>query len=232
MHEYFTFVDFVRDSKLMEYGVAFLFIGLFAVFYKILQQPEAHEAAMASAVSKAVETIKGLLAPDGFAYHFGHAWAKVEGPALAAVGIDDFAAKLVGPVEAVALPEVGAAVKQGERAWTLKVAGKMIDMLSPLDGTVKAINPAAAAAIADDPYGKGWLFKVETPRLRANLKNLMTGALARTWVEQTVDALYARAGDQLGAVAADGGSPVSGMARNIDPAQWDKIARECFLTNE
>jgi glycine cleavage system H protein len=232
MHEYFTFVDFVRDSKLMEYGMAFVFIGLFAVFYKILQQPETHAAPAVSVVGKAVERIRGLLAPEGFAYHLGHAWAKIESPNLAAVGIDDFAAKLIGAVEKVALPEVGSLVRQGERAWTLYAGGKSIAMLSPVDGKVTAINPAAAAALADDPYGKGWLFKVESPKLGANLKSLLTGALAKAWTEQAIDALYSRAGGQLGMVAADGGSPVSGMAKNIDPAHWDEIARDFFLTNE
>jgi glycine cleavage system H lipoate-binding protein len=148
------------------------------------------------------------------------------------VGIDDFASKLVGRVEKVTLPPVGAVVKQGERAWTLHADGKAIDMIAPVDGTVTAINPAGAAALVDDPYGKGWLLKVESPKLGVALKNLLSGLLAKAWTEQSVDALVARAGGQLGAMAADGGAPVSGMAKNLDPAHWDRIAKECFLTNE
>jgi len=44
MHEYFYFVDFVRNVKIMEYGVAFLFIGLFALYYRFMMKPEAAPA--------------------------------------------------------------------------------------------------------------------------------------------------------------------------------------------
>jgi hypothetical protein len=123
-------------------------------------------------------------------------------------------------------------VKQGEKAWTLTVDGKAVDMVSPVDGRVVAVNPNAARALTDDPYGQGWLLKIESPKMGVNWKNLLTGLLAKVWTEQSVDALFARANTQLGAVAADGGAPMSGMAKNIDAEHWDEIAREFFLTNE
>lgn len=233
MHEYYYFVDFVRDTKIMEYGVAFLFIGLFALYYRFMAKPEMQPAmAMQTAVGRAMDRIRGLLAPEGLAYHRGHAWVKVEGPQLALVGIDDFAAKLVGKIQSVKLPEVGTVLKQGEKAWSLNVDGKTVDMLSPLDGKVVAINPAAAGVITDDPYGKGWLIKMDSPKIGSSLKNLLTGSLAKVYTEQSLDALFARAGGHLGAMAADGGAPVEGMAKNIDPQHWDRIARDFFLTND
>lgn len=233
MHEYYYFVDFVRDTKIMEYGVAFLFIGLFALYYRFMAKPEMQPAlAMQTAVGRAMDRIRGLLAPEGLAYHRGHAWVKVEGPQLALVGIDDFAAKLVGKIQSVKLPEVGAVLKQGEKAWSLNVDGKTVDMLSPLDGKVVAVNPAAAGVITDDPYGKGWLIKMDSPKIGSSLKNLLTGSLAKVYTEQSLDALFARAGGHLGAMAADGGAPVEGMAKNIDPQHWERIAKDFFLTND
>ena len=233
MHEYFYFVDFVRNVKIMEYGVAFLFIGLFALYYRFMMKPEAAPAmALHTAVGHAMERIRGLLAPEGLAYHRGHAWVKVEGPQMALAGVDDFASKLVGKIQSVKLPEVGAVLKQGEKAWSLQVDGKTVDMLSPLDGKVVAVNPAAAAALADDPYGKGWLVKLESPKLTASLKNLLTGSLAKVFTEQSIDALFSRAGGNLGAMAADGGTPVQGMARNIDPQHWERIAKDFVLTTD
>ena len=77
MHEYHTFVDFVLNTKLMEYAVAFLFIGLFAIFYKLLQSPAQPAEAKETVVTKAFDLIKGFLVPEGLSYHPGHTWAKI-----------------------------------------------------------------------------------------------------------------------------------------------------------
>jgi len=233
MTEHFTFVDFVRDSKILEYGIAFVFMAAFAVYYRVLHKPApALVTAAEAVVRRALERVRGFLLPEGLAYHPGHTWAHATTGNLAEVGVDDFAAKLLGRVDEVRLPAVGATVEQGRPAWTVVVGGKAVEMLSPVSGEVVAVNQAAASKLADDPFGSGWLVKVESPSLKANLKNLLSGSLAKVWTEQSVDALFARANMPLGAMAADGGAPVSGMARNIDAEHWDEIAKECFLTNE
>lgn len=233
MTEYHTFVDFVRDSKILEYGVAFLFMGAFAVLYRIMHKPApAHATATVSVMQRALDSVRGFLLPEGLAYHPGHTWAMAEANNVASMGVDDFAAKLLGPVDAVRLPQVGQMLEQGEPAWSVMAGGKSVDMLAPVGGTVVAINEAAVANLADDPFGAGWLVKIQSPSLKANLKNLLSGQLAKAWTEQSVDALFARANMPLGAMAADGGAPVSGMARNIDADGWDQIAKECFLTND
>ena len=233
MSEYHTFVDFVLNTKLMEYAVAFLFIGLFAIFYKVLQAPPSAVTAKETVAGKAFDLIRGLLVPDGLGYHQGHTWARLESAGTATVGMDDFAAKLVGDVERVKLPAVGTTLSQGEKAWTLMVDGKPVDMISPVDGTVVAINEEqsqGAQGLGEDPYGRGWLLKVESPKVNRSFKNLLSGLLARQWTEQSVEKLFARANPELGLVAGDGGLPFNGMARQLDEEHWDQIAREFFLS--
>ena len=227
MH-YQTFVDYVLHTKLMEYGVAFLFIALFAVFYKIIQSPAQPATAKESVMGRAVDYIRGLLVPDGISYHQGHTWARMEGLGMAAVGIDDFATKLVGKIDKVVLPPVGTELRQGEKAWSVVVDGKTVDMVSPVEGKVVSINAKAAESVNKDPYGQGWLVKVESPKINTSFRNPLNGLLARRWTEQSVDSLFARA---TAGMAADGGIPVSGMAKQIDAQHWEKVARECFLTD-
>ncbi|MDP8224310.1 MAG: glycine cleavage system protein H [Candidatus Lernaella stagnicola] len=230
MTEFHTFVDFVRDSKILEYGVAFLFMAAFAVFYRVLHKPQPQIAvARASVFDRALEQVKGILVPEDISFHPGHTWARPEG-AMATVGMDDFAAKLVGRIDRVQLPEIGTELKQGEPAWTLYADGKAVEMLAPVSGKVVAINETAAKAAADDPFGAGWMMKIEAPSMATNLKNLLSGIVAKAWTEHAVDALFSRANQQLGAVAADGGAPISGMAKVIDVKAWDEIAKEYFLT--
>jgi len=234
MTEYLQFVDYVRDTKIMEYRIAFVFIGLFAIYYLMLQPKKAAVAATESVMDRAIDLIKGFLLPAGLNYHQGPTWAKAEAENLAECGIDDFARKLVGPINKIELPKVGAALKQGERAWTLVVDGKAVAMLAPLDGEVVAVNDTLLTnpgALNKDPYNAGWLVKVQSPKIKANLKNLLHGELAQKWTEQAVEGLVTKANLALGAVAADGGVPVDGVARQLDAEHWDNIAKEYFLTD-
>jgi glycine cleavage system H lipoate-binding protein len=231
MTEYHTFVDYVLHTKLMEYGVAFLFIGLFAIFYRLLQAPAVPATAKENVLGRAMDYIRGLLVPEGISYHLGHTWARLESAGLAAVGLDDFANKLIGRIDQIKLPAVGTELRQGEKAWSIVADGKTVDMIAPVEGKVVAINAKAVENVNHDPYGQGWLLKVESPRLTTSFRNLLSGLLARKWTEQSVDTLFARANATVGAMAADGGAPVSGMAKQIDAEHWDKIASEFFFTN-
>lgn len=108
-------------------------------------------------------------------------------------------------------------------------------MLSPVSGEVIEINRELLSApeqINQDPYGKAWLMKVRTPRLGPDLKGLLSGKLAKRWMEAVGEHLLARMESKLGAVYFDGGVPVEGMAKNVDPHHWDEMVKEFFLTTE
>ena len=172
------------------------------------------------------------LPTEGIYFHQGHSWAAPEGGEIVRVGMDDFAQKLLGKIDAIKLPQVGSEVAQGEKGWSLLVDSKSIDMLSPVDGKIVEINEGllrSPESIGKDPYGESWLMKVQAPKISANLKNLLSGGLARKWMEGVRDNLLARMNYNLGAVSQDGGVPVDGIARNLDRERWDEIAKEFFL---
>jgi glycine cleavage system H lipoate-binding protein len=225
------------SAKMLEYGIAVLFLVLFIPFWRYVQGPaKAPAAAPATTRVPVPRAAEWFLTPADRMFHRGHAWLKGGDDGLVTVGLDDFAAKLVGPLSRVSLPAVGAPVGQGEQAWRLMAAdGRSVEMLSPVDGTVVALNPALAASpdLAErDPYGEGWLMKVRPSRLRANRINLMAGAAVRRWMEEAAAGLRGHVAPGLGALAQDGGAPVSGMARAIDPEGWDRLAARFLLTDE
>ena len=96
------------------------------------------------------------------------------------------------------------------------------------------VESATPRLLNDDPYGKGWLFEVRSPRLKSNLKNLLSGGLARSWMERAGAALRGRiaiaSGGELGVVLQDGGLPVAGIARELSPDGWEEVARDFLLT--
>jgi glycine cleavage system H lipoate-binding protein len=204
--------------------------------YGFLRKMRRLGSAVQKAAKGSVPTIDGWFnLPEGkIYYHRGHSWAIPESGNVVKVGIDDFAQKLVGRIDAVKFPKVGSQVTQGEKAWSLQVGAKSIQMLSPVDGKIVAINEtliSSPESIGKDPYGQSWLLKVQVPKVSANLKNLLSGGLARKWMEGIKESLFARMNYNLGAVSQDGGVPVYGIARSLDPEKWDEIVKEYFLVS-
>ena len=110
--------------------------------------------------------VGGFSVPDNLRYHPGHTWALSESPNLVRIGIDDFASKLTGKIERIALPQRGQWIRQGQKVWSIVRNGVKVDMVSPIEGSVTDINEAVVndpALATKDPYGEGWLVTVQSP---------------------------------------------------------------------
>ncbi len=174
-----------------------------------------------------------FLLAEGYHFHQGHTWAAHEGGDVVTVGLDDFAGKLLGPPDALTLPIIGQRLRQGEEAWAATLDGKSVGMVSPVDGKVVAVNQSAIedpALVTSQPYRDGWLLKVRVPNWKREVRNLLSGTLAVSWMRETVERLRSMPAGELGVVMPDGGTPMPGFVRHLDPEHWDDVAREFFLT--
>ncbi|HEY6938663.1 MAG TPA: glycine cleavage system protein H, partial [Terriglobales bacterium] len=152
--------------------------------------------------------VGGFLVPENLRYHPGHTWALNESPTLVRVGMDDFASKLAGKIERITLPQRGQWIRQGQKIWTLFRDGSGVDMVSPIEGSVAEINEAVLLdpdLASRDPYGEGWVVTVQSPDAKTNFRNLLGGALARWWTEESASRLQRLMPGALGALAQDGG---------------------------
>ena len=233
--EGFSLVD-IYSTKGIEYLIAAVFFfGFLALQRYILTSAPGKE--------KAPGLLAGLPAwfrvPEGYGFHQGHTWMKVDllSPdrrRLVKVGLDDFAQKLVGKVDAVELPAVGSRLTQGDKGWSLKVDSVEIPMLSPVDGEVVAVNEEVLRSpgiLGRDPYGAGWLLKVKSDRLAADTRNLLSGKVARAWMEASLDNLHPTRHEALGPVMQDGGLPLEGIARVLGGDEWADLAKTHLLTD-
>ncbi len=219
------------SAKALEYLIAVAFLFLFIPFWRYVSPAPAREQ-VAESPGWLGHMVEWFRVPENVFFHPGHAWARISDGGVVTVGMDDFAHRLVAP-GSVALPRIGTTLSQGEPAWALMADGKSVDMLSPVDGTVVAVNErfnAAPERLGRDPYGEGWLVKVRAPRLAANVKHLFKGSLARRWMEEACAGLQDLMSPELGRLYQDGGLPVHGMAHSLDAERWDDIARRFFLS--
>jgi glycine cleavage system H protein len=238
-HEFLS----IYPAKLAEYALAIGYMVAFVGWWKFVNGGKrAEEALVLGATSEHTAAVRAqaesraqdwFTIPDGVWLHPGHTWARAGDDGTIAVGLDDFAQKLVGSVARVGLPKAGSPVAQGVPAFALGADGKSVPMLSPVDGVVAEVNDAVATdpTLLADPYTQGWLFKVRPARFQANARQLLEGNAARRWLEDAAEKLAARASPELGRVLQDGGAPVSGIAQELDPNGWDELARTFFLTS-
>jgi len=227
--EGFSYVD-IFATKHFEYLLVIGFLLLFIVFWRFLSRPARAAFQAAERFVPAINEWFSL--PEEIYYHLGHSWAAPGGRNLVKVGIDDFAQKLVGKINAIHVPGIGSTITQGDTGWSLEVDSKKIDMLSPVDGKVVAINDKIVNSpenINQYPY-VSWVMEVESPRFSTNKKQLLSGSLAKKWMEEMKENLMSRMNYNLGLLYQDGGQLVDGMARNLDKENWDELAKEFFLT--
>jgi glycine cleavage system H lipoate-binding protein len=224
----------IGQARQAEYIIALVGLFGYIAFWRVLNGGRVETRAVRETVRAFAARLSGFLAPSNVMFHPGHAWARVEGGDIVTVGMDDFAAKLLGSVDSISLPKVGSKVRQGSLGWLFKADSRVIHMLSPVEGEVVAINNAVAdspGAAFQDPYGDGWLFKVRSSNLIPNLKNMVPGGMIAQWFENIRENLAGRhLAPAEAALYADGGEPIQGIARAVDPEKWDDLAREFFLT--
>ena len=178
--------------------------------------------------------VGGFAVPENLRYHPGHTWALSESPNLVRVGMDDFASKLTGKVERITLPQRGTWIRQGQKMCTLYRDDCAVDLLSPIEGSVSDINRALAAdpkLALRDPYGEGWLVTVQAPDAKTSFRNLLGGAMARWWTEESASRLQRRMPLAFaGALAQDGGAAVNDLSAQITDQEWLALAKEFFLS--
>lgn len=220
---------------------ALLVVLMFAVFilidhyFRTAKQPavQAARVPQRNAFELPSPVVGGFKAPEHLRYHPGHTWALSESPTLVRIGMDEFAAKIIGKIERVALPQRGQWVRQGQKIWTVFREGKSVDMLSPIEGQVTDINEDALRdpeRARKDPYNEGWLVAVHSPEAKTNLRNLLTGSLARLWTEQCAAKLRAMMPATAGALAQDGGTAIDDIASQLPDQDWTALGKEFFLS--
>ena len=101
--------------------------------------------------------------PDDLRYSKEHEWVRVEG-SRATIGITSFAADELGDIVFVELPEVGTVIKQFTTFGVVESVKAVSDLYAPVSGELVEVNEGlrdAPELLNSDPFGEGWILKVE-----------------------------------------------------------------------
>ena len=111
--------------------------------------------------------IGGYNFPDGLYYDKSHGWALVDGNIITQ-GVSEFAQKISKEIVYVEVPRAGRSVEQGKTFMSME-SGKWVGRIAAMvSGTLSEANEELewdVAPINDDPFGEGWLAKIEASDL-------------------------------------------------------------------
>tara|TARA_Y100000768_G_scaffold197012_1_gene148015 strand:- start:195 stop:575 length:381 start_codon:yes stop_codon:yes gene_type:complete len=101
--------------------------------------------------------------PDELRYTEEHEWVKLEGN-VATVGITDFAQSELGDIVYLEIDTLDTEINTNEVFGTVEAVKTVSDLFMPVNGKVVDVNSTLEdnpEAVNDDPYGEGWIIKIE-----------------------------------------------------------------------
>ena len=194
-----------------------------------------HDQYAVHAVVRPVDVfdIKGFKVPQGYYFHPGHTWMKVEEGSSVRVGIDEFALRLLGPLDRIEAPLIGKEVEQGRADISVSRGAHKAGLLSPVGGVVTAINAKLReeGGLGDqDPYSEGWVMSVHSKTLRQDLKNLMIHSESAGFMEGEVERLYQVIEEVAGPLTADGGHLGNDIYGQMPQLGWERLTKTFLKT--
>ena len=103
------------------------------------------------------------MVPQDLRYTKEHEWGRLEGE-IATIGITDYAAEQLGDIVFVELPEIGRTVSQFATIGVIESVKAVSDLFAPVGGEVVESNAELSGApelLNSDPFGKGWMLRIE-----------------------------------------------------------------------
>ena len=101
--------------------------------------------------------------PEELKYTEEHEWVKIEDN-IAIVGITDFAQGELGDIVYLEIDTLGSQIDSNEVFGTVEAVKTVSDLFMPVNGKVVDVNSSLEdnpEAVNDDPYGDGWIIKIE-----------------------------------------------------------------------
>jgi glycine cleavage system H protein len=132
----------------------------------------------------------------GYLYSKEDFWADIRGK-VATVGLADFLQKSKGDVAFLETVEPGKPVKMGQELGKIETIKATFKIISPVAGKVIGVNSELEASphyINNDPYGKGWVYKIELSDMKDNKRELLDAEsymkLMKEKIEKEAKKLY------------------------------------------
>lgn len=161
-------------------------------------KPQVHLITPSSDAAKSKHTVN---VPAGIFIAPSHTWISLELNGIARIGIDDFAQKILGPIENIELPIAGQKVDKGAPLFSIIKGTHSLSIPAPISGKVVAQNSELQGRIEYlemKPYELGWICSVEPSNLPGDMQALKIGADSVNWYQQEIEKFHEKLGQLQG----------------------------------
>lgn len=169
--------------------------------------------------------------PGGVLISSGHCWASIGDDGTANIGLDDYAAKLLGYVDSIEFPNIGMKVQAGEPLFSVNQGHRRAQFRAPLSGEVVRVNEDLAkdcTVLEAYPYGKNWVCAISGDDLDAELPRLKIGRSAVVLFQEDIDRFQDFLQKLRGAAVAVPEGLSIGAIRKLDDNDWDSAVKTFF----
>lgn len=177
----FSYHD-IFATKGLEYLIIIAFLFLLIPFGILLNK----QSVMAQKIHNALGVLsaKILKVPQGLFYFRNHTWMFMEKIGATKIGLDDLLLHLTGRVKFNVLKKPGEKIRKGELLTEIDQNGKLLHIFSPVSGLIVDTNALLNdqnGALNEDPYGRGWMYKIKPANWIADTKLCYFADEATEW---------------------------------------------------
>ena len=185
--EGFSRVD-LFDTKGIEYLFVIGYLLILIIFWKL----SGKQINLSARIQKVIGTLSSniLRIPQGLFYNKSHTWTHLEESGAAKVGLDDFLQHLTGKVKFTNLKSPDEIISKGDLLAEINQNGKHLRVFSPISGTILDTNEMLydnPEIFNDDPYSKGWIYKIKPSDWVAETKSYYLAEEAVNWSKRELD---------------------------------------------
>jgi CheY-like chemotaxis protein len=172
--------------------------------------------------------------PGGVLISKGHCWASLSQDGLVKVGMDDFAKKVIGRVDAFEMPIEDLTLQAGQPLFAVRQGARRIQFLAPISGRVVKVNHGLIAMKKDldvTPYHNHWICVISGESLDVEIPTLKIGKSAVTMFQEDIGrfTVFMRASAKLerpGEIPND--ALCIGAMEALNDDQWNRAAKDFF----
>jgi glycine cleavage system H protein len=225
----------IFETKGIEYLVVIAFLVLLIPFWITLNR----KIKMNGQIRKApgILTAGKLKIPQGIFYSRNHTWAHLDMSGIARVGLDDLLVHIAGNIHFSHLKNQGEKINKGDLMAEIEHKGKTLRIFSPVSGEVLTMNPLLTEnpeMLSEDPYLKGWLYKVKPTRWITETNSCLIAEDATNWhgkeLERFKDFLSGYRGglslQSAGMILQDGGELTDNILSDLPVEVWQNFQND------
>lgn len=178
----------IFETKGIEYLIIIAFLVMIIPFWIIINR----QAGITRQIKKTIVVLSAniLRIPLGLFYSKNHTWTYLEKSGIANVGIDDFLMHITGEVKFSNLKNPGNFINKGELLADIDQNGKLLQIYSPISGRIMNTNTMlyeSPGVINEDPYGKGWIYKIKPSEWIAETDSYYLAEGAIAWSKKELE---------------------------------------------